>query len=254
LLDGHTITYPFSSSGVTCADQTGGGTCTVEGPGAVVGGQGVAISGGRMNVIAKRLSIAGAFSAILTEESIRVEDVTIANGEDGQIRAGKGIRATRVTPGPGGMTAGGNIAPNGATLKTYSGPVGTRRQLRGRDLSIETNARLNARDVFLRRVSALLPGRRPQARGFSPSRRSEASTCAMQTSPAMPQPSSTRAGHRTWYVPRAISRSRTTTSRTAGESARTTEPRVAGAVRGAVLRAVEKQSGPPKKALTKGVD
>jgi hypothetical protein len=147
-LGGHTIFFAYQAHAVDCGtgDQ---GSCTVVGPGSIVGGKGTGIEGGSRDVRAANLFINNTDSAIRTDGSIFAKDVNLGFREE-WLSAGRDIQLDNVVLGPAGAAAAGDL------LATHvnGGTLGAGGRIRARDVVLDAAM---GRDVFLRRATAAQP-------------------------------------------------------------------------------------------------
>jgi hypothetical protein len=152
-LGGHALRHAYEGTAVICGTPGERGTCTIVGPGSIIGGKGTGISGGTMDVVARNLTIDFTDTAVGTQGSVVLQDVELGASREDQVVAGRGIRAVRGSIGPAGFLAGGDlvatgVGAQGSAILIAAGTV------RVRDMHIPLSAYVAGLDVFLRRVTS----------------------------------------------------------------------------------------------------
>ena len=145
-MNGHTISFAYEGTAIRCAGDEGG-SCSIVGPGAILGGKGTAIGGGSLNVYVRNLAIENTNDAIWTDGRIIARTLHLGNREE-YLRGQKGVHLRDVVLGSAGVWSGRNL--NAYNVDAGSGGrIEAEGRIRGRNLRL--GYRVHGRDVKLSR-------------------------------------------------------------------------------------------------------
>ena len=150
-LRGHSIKFAYESSAVGC-EGGAGGTCSVVGPGSIVGGKGAGVSGGAADVLVENLSIVFTNAAVYTDGRLLAKRLKIGFERENQLRAGKGIwlEYSRIASEAGAQSGGDMLVEH-----TQLGPDGeyfVPGSFRGHHLKLAGGLSVFAKHIRLRQV------------------------------------------------------------------------------------------------------
>jgi hypothetical protein len=153
-LDGHQILMAYQGVGVRCGEASDVGSCTIVGPGNIIGGKGTGVLSPSMDLKVKNVIIDNTDDAILGGGFVDLVDVRAGFRED-MISGASGVRARRVRVGPAGIQTLGNLVLLDVEIDIHSGFVFADGWIRGRNVSAVGYGLISGYDVALKRLTSL---------------------------------------------------------------------------------------------------
>lgn len=156
-MNGHTVQVAYQNVGASCTGSpSGGGRCTVVGPGTFYGEKGTAVAGwDATDLVLENVTIGRCDSAIFTRGRLWANGLVTLNDRENTVYARRGIwlRNARIM-GDYGVVTDGNLHVRNVEISAPGGLIAGG-SVRGRDLRVSRYADIEARSISLRRVIAL---------------------------------------------------------------------------------------------------
>ena len=151
-LSGHVLTMAYHDYGVACdAPDTGYGSCTVRGPGTILGGKGTGVFSRAMSVRVVDVAIENTDAAVVSSGWVLLKRVRLGAREEG-VYGVQGVVARDVTVGPAGISSGGDLVLRNVSVPETGGPITAAGVVRGADVDTFGFELIAGRHVALRRV------------------------------------------------------------------------------------------------------